>query len=532
MRAGRLAGLALLALLALASAGALSGAARAETGAPALDPDGVWRARGDWTVDAGEAVVNEARAIEAFGNVSISPGASLDFRNVSLRLVGAGLGGAGHVLTVNAGARLGLSNSTLLAEGALDQIEAFHALIEADACVLRFRHNASFGAAVDGFASQINLSGCLVETDADLAVRVRNGAGLSTADCDFLRADGEPADIFVGSPSSGRLDTTRFGALRTLGSPFVVGFATVRFFLTDRSGLPQAGRVNGTGPWGELFNVLTAPNETAAVRLKWFEYPAAPPELSPEARAQGALLTFTAAAAGVGANNSAARLDAHRVNLTVVLWGSIDLSVESFTVYGKSFDGPALRRAYYVELNGTQALLVRVANRGVGRSPPVRFNLTQTALATDSWAPRDSHFEGTLEVGALAPGESANFSLAFLPGPFGGFKDDSGPCFTSVSYTSGLTLSLVDNLSEDFAPWNNARSFTLVAFRVEGDPAGACTKPGTETLPYLVVAGAAAVATVAFITHRYSDHAVAKRAARAPPQRGGSGPKDGRPPLP
>lgn len=530
MRARRIAVLGILALLALASASALFGGARAETGAPALEPDGVWRARGDWVIEAGEAVAHEGRSIEAFGNVTVGAAGALTLRNVSLTLAGAG--GLGHIVTLNAGARLELSNTTVLAMGVRDRLDAFQAVIEGNACALRFAHNASFPVAVDGWGSQINLTGCLVESDAMAAVRVGNGGSLQATDCDFLNASGLPADIFVGAPSSARLDTTRFAALRTSGFPFVVGYSTVRFFLFDPAGGPRAGTVNGTGPWGEHFEVATAPNATAVVRLRAFEYPAAPAAVSPGERVPAAPLTFTALSAGVGANNSAARLDGHRVNLTVVLWGSVDLSVESFTVFAKGLDGPALRRAYFVELNETQALLLRVQNRGVRPSPPVRFNLTVTALAPDSWAGRENRFVRTVDVPALAPSESVDFSIPYVPGPFGGFKDDSGACFTSISYTSAVEVSLVDNVSDDFAPWNNRRAFTLVAFRVGGDPSGVCTKPGIDLLPYLIVAGGAAVVGVVFMTVRYSDHAVARRAARGPPRKDDGGPRGGKPPLP
>src|SRR5262245_39324828 len=46
----------LLFAIGLLALGAAAGVAAAETGAPALDPDGVWRARGNWTVEPSETV--------------------------------------------------------------------------------------------------------------------------------------------------------------------------------------------------------------------------------------------------------------------------------------------------------------------------------------------------------------------------------------------------------------------------------------------------------------------------------------------
>ena len=510
----RLAVFAALVLAALAGATALAGAARAETGAPALEPDGVWRARGDWTLEPADVVAHANRTIEVSGNLTVGPDAALTMDNVTLAFPAVATGP--RTLWLEPRARFEFKGSALLAEGPQDRIVADQAVLVAEACTMRLSQDASVASALEAIAAEIDLTGCQVESNAQFVIRVRGGT-LRAGDCDFLRADGTEADIAVEAPGSAVLDTTRWATLRTVGAPQVTGFATVRFFLLDSGGVPQAGNVNGTGPWGEHFTVFTAPNRTAAVRLKWFDYAAAPSEVTLASRTPSLPLTYTAVAPGVGANNSAAPLAAHRVNVTVALLGSFDLAVQSFTLFGKGLEGPPLRRAYYVEINDSQAVLLRVENRGVGRSPPVRFNLTLTALAPDSWAPLESRSLRAVEVPALAPGASANFSVDFLPGPFGGFKDDSGPCFTSVSYTSALGVSLVDNTSEDFALWNNARSFTVVAFEVSGDPTGACSKPGTDLLPYLALSGGAAVAAVAFMTHRFSDLEVARRAARVPP---------------
>ena len=509
----------------IAAAAAVAFAASGETGAPALEQDGVWRARGNWDVGDGDAVVHDGEAIEVLGNLTVHGNATLLLVNATLTVQDRTP--YSHAVRVTEGAFFELKNATLLVERAGDALVSDGGEFWGERCVLRFNGSSSAELALRAENGRLRFTDCQVQTDAHWALGAR-ASNVDVLDCDFVTLEGEPSDIRLGGSGRYLFDTTRFGTLDLEGPTSATFYSTVRFFLFSPEGAPVAGQVNGTGAYGEFFSVATTPGAPAAVRLRWREFLDSEGSYPPEARGSPGPVLVTAVNASVGGNSTAFWVAAHRTNLSVILDGPFDLGFLSFTVIGKTLEGPPLIRAYYIELDETVSPLIRIQNNGAFPSPQARIEVVRVALDPSSRQPEGGVWNETvLEVPSLARGESWNATFTFAVGTFGGEDTSTTPCTTSVSYTSSLRASLQGGAAGDFAPWNDAREFTVVAFKVEAVPGPTCPQGGTEMLPLLAGGAAAAVVGVGAITYWFAETRVARRAARKRPPDGEGPPPQG-----
>jgi hypothetical protein len=504
------------ALLALAAVALLGAAARAETGAPALELDGVWRARGDWTVDDGEVVVHAGERIEVFGNLTVEANASLQIVNSTV-FFGGGPPGP-RWLALREAAVLELSNATLDAAAPFTFTSVGGTLLASES-LLRLGGGSASGASIEASGGHTVLSAVQVRSGDPLALRAVGGA-LEAKDADFADLAGASADIVLDGGVHA-LDTTRFRTVIASTRPSVTVYATVRFFLEGPGGAPVAGRVNGTAAYGERFDIETAPDAPRAVRFTWFQDGAFEGNITEGSTRAPAPVAFTAANGTVGGNTTAAWIAHHRENITVVLDGPYDLAVAVLRIDGRTAQGPPLKRAYYIEIGEPFTVVVQVENQGAQRSPPATLVFMRTALDPGTWLPiGPGPATEPLDIPSLSPGQTWTGSLDLAADTFGGGDDSSTPCTHTRSFTSGVNARTVDPGGGDFAPWNDERALTVVAYDVTAVPGPECVAPND---PVLIAIGAGicvAIVAAVWVSYHYSDAQVARRAAsraRRPP---------------
>ncbi len=515
-------GVAILLLVAAVALCALALRTAAETGAPALEIDGVWRAHGDWTVSASEVVAHENESIEVAGNLTLEQGAELRLSNVTI--VFPSNANAGRSVRVGQDGNLSLNNVSFRAQNANDTIVVRGGRLVAQGSTLAFEGHAATPTSLRLENSHLELSDTTVVTDAALALEAR-ASRVDSLDSQLIHWTGAPSDILLAGPADYKLDTTKFGTLFVEDRPTVVLYSTVRFFLESTGGGQVQGRLNGTGVFGEFFFIDTGPNATASLRLKWLDLGNAEANLTAAERRSPGPVQFSAVSDGVGGNTTAVYLDSERVNVTVVLDGTFDLSVESPTVINGTLETLGLRRAYYVSVNETSVILVRVTNKGFAPSPATAVAVVRLALNGSSWRPEGERALATLEVPSLAPGASANFTVNLAPGTYGGFLDAGGTCTSSTSYASAVSVRIAQPGPGDFRPWDDSAESNVIAYDVHPVYGPGCPAPTANALPILAAGALAAVAAVALLTRFLSEGQVAKRAAqrekakRPPPSR-------------
>jgi hypothetical protein len=510
---GRLSGrrAAVFLFLATSALCALELQANAETGAPALEIDGVWRAHGDWTVNAGETVVHENESIEVAGNLTVEQGAELTLSNVTIVFPS----NANESRSVSVGAEAGfdLFNVSLRAQNANDAVVVHGGHLVALVSTLAFEGHARSTPSLWLENGRLLLNDTTVVTDSALAFEARD-TRVDTLDSQLVNGTGVPSDILIAGSSYHEFDTTKFGTLFVEDRPNVVFYSTVRFFLVSTGGEPAQGQVNGTGAFGEFFFLDTGPNATAALRLEWLSLEGAQANLTAAERRSPAPVRFTAVSDGVGGNTTQVFLGAERVNVTVVLDGTFDLSVDAPTVINATLETLGLRRAYYVGVNESSVILIRVTNKGFEASPATTVAIVRVALNGSSWRPESERALTSLEVPALAPGASVNFTVPITPGAYGGFLDAGGTCTSSTSYASAVSSRVQQPGPGDFRPWDDVAESNLIAYDVHPVYGPGCPAPTADALPFLAAGALGAVVAVAFISRFFSEAQVIKRHAR------------------
>jgi hypothetical protein len=495
----------LLFCAALAGASAI---AHAEVGPPTPEVDGVWRARGNWTVEAQDALVYENATVEVWGNLTIQSAAALTLSNITMRFPAQGEGPAR--ISVAPLGSLSLINVSLSFNGTTDTVD-LQGTLNGSRCDATFAAGPGTAASIRARHAAVSLTDCWVVTNASTALDA-NASTMHTVDCDFLRGDGSGADLKFAPPGSYVLDTTRFGALLAAESARVTLFATVRFALRRPEGAPTEGAVNGSGPGGELFGAQVNGSGTSqAVRLLWLDLNPAPARLDASARVAGAPIQFTAVGP-VGGNTSQAPLDGHRVNVTVVLDRAFDVAV-FLLMDGHTPQGPPLKQAFYLDLNSTATMRVRVRNEGPGASPPLNLTLTRFVLDPSSWAHLSSRPQPSLSVPALSKGQTADITFTASADDYGGKLERQTACFYSVSYSSAYRAVLDDPNDIDYGPWDDARESVVIAFAVRGNETEPCGTKGAIPLEWIAAGGAGAIAAVALLTHWASAAREERRAA-------------------
>jgi hypothetical protein len=483
----------------------------AETGAPALEFDGVWRAHGDWTVNGGDQVLHLNESVEVAGNLTVEGGAHLELANVSI--VFPANTNVSRAIRVEQDGLLLLRNVSLLARNSNDTVIVRGGEFVAQGSTLAFEGQAGKARSMWFENSVFGLNDSTVVTDAVLALEART-SDVEAMDSQLINWSGGASDILLGGPALYNLDTTKFGTLFVEDRPTVVLYSTVRFFLFDTSGGPAAGRVNGTGAFGELFFLDTAPNATASMRLTWLDLVGTQTNLTAGERRSAAPVQFTAVSEGVGGNTTTVNLDRERVNVTVVLDGTFDLAVEAPTVLNGTLETLGLRRAYYVSVNETSVVLVRVTNRGFAPSPATTIAVVRLALNGSSWRIEGERALVSLAVPPLDPGAVVNFTVPLTPGNYGGFLDAGGTCTSSTSYASAVSVRIEQPGPGDFRPWDDGAESNVIAYDVHPAYGPSCPTPTADALPFLAAGAIAAVTAVALITRFFSEGQVAKRAVK------------------
>ena len=505
----------LVLLLALAAAALSAGGASGETGAPALEQDGVWRAHGDWVIEPEEEVVHAGETVEVFGNVTVGQNASLSFVNSTFSF-GVATGGS-RLMAVNQGA-LSITNTTAIAEGGASW-SLDNAAVHATTCTLRFERSAGAAWSIRASAGTLKMGDCQLLSDAGLVLDASD-ALVQATDCDFARLDGTSANLQIAGKGVHELDTTRFGTLYAKDKPGVTLYVTVRFFLQSPQGVAVPGHVNGTGAYGEIFSLDNTANKTAAMRFTWLRETALATNIT-EGLDHGPLpLLFTASDPAAGGNTSSVWLTHHRENITVMLDGPFDLAVSTFIIQGRSLSGSTLKRAYYLHIGEDYTLFVQISNQGAAPSPPTRLSILRTSLDASSWTRGAAGPAVEFDVPSIAAGEVWGQAIPVHADTFGGRSTSVTPCSESAAYTSLYTGSLASPLDGDFAAWNNERQLTAIAYEVLPVEGQQCARQNDTMVAALGVGFAAAVGGAALLGYHFSETQVARRAARASKEKG------------
>ncbi len=513
------AGLAAL-LLMVAGAVMLATGARGETGAPALEQDGVWRAHGDWVIEPEEEVIHADETVEVFGNVTVGLNASLSFVNSTFRF-GVPTG-ASRLMAVNQGVLI-FTNTTAIAVGGAS-LSLDSAAMHATTCTLRFEGSAGAAASIRASAGTLKMGDCQILSDAGLALDAID-AGLQATDCDFARLNGTSANLQIAGSGVHELDTTRFATLFAKGKPWVALYVTVRFLLQSPQGVAVPGHVNGTGAYGEIFSLDTAPDHIAAMRFTWLREPELATNITEGLDHGPHPLMFAASHPSTGGNTSSVWLTHHRENITVPLEGPFDLAVTTFIIQGRSLSGPTLKRAYYLHIGEDYTLFVQISNQGAEASPPTRLSILRTSLEASSWTRGAAGPTVEMDVPSIAAGEVWGQGIPVHADTFGGRSTSVTACSESAAYTSLYTGSLAAALDGDFAAWNNERQLTAIAYDVVPVEGQQCARQNDTMVAALGVGFAAAVGGAAVIGFQFSEKQVARRAARAA-QRKAEAPKE------
>lgn len=485
-------------------------AARAETGAPALELDGVWRARGDWVIDEAELIVHDGERVEVFGNLTVGTNATLSLLNGSLVFMDTQ--GQPRWLRVLPGALLRVSNESVTAHGAFNaSIDG--AVFDGTQCAVRFTGSAGAAVSLTVQDGAFLAEDCQFYSDAARVLEA-SISQVQTVDCDFVTLAGDGAPFMIEGPGLHVIDTTRFGNLTLEGGAGALLYATVRFFLETPGGAPAAGHVNGTSPFDETFSMDTSPGAPAAVRLTWFVGTTGQ-TISEGASQAVHAVEFTAFNATVGGNSTTVRVSHHRENFTVVLDGPYDIGVDAFRVVDHTFEGPPLKRAYYLQMGENATLSVTVANNGAAASSPAMLVVARAPLNPSTWAPTgEASPIGSVLVPALAPGERWTWNLSISADAFGGVHNSTTPCTQTASYTAGYRALFVPADAGDFASWDNEREFTAMTYKVEERPETKCVDENSSVLPLIAAGGIGAVAAAVALAYWFSEAQVTKRATR------------------
>lgn len=489
---------------------ALAPSAGAERDAPTAGGDGVWHAGPGWAVEAAEDLTYDGLEIEAAGNLTLEPGSSLRLSDTTVTFGG---NGTRLQVLVGLGATLHLSNATLHATAENFTVVAQTGTIECIDSTLLIDGTGDGDAAVQVRDGNLTATSCTLQSGAPVGLHAERST-LRTEASAVLALDRAPSPVRIQGHGDYELDGTTFGTLLAGGGASVTLYARVTFHLTDPSGSPVAGRVNGSTTGPRFFFSPTDSGGTAGpLRLFWMRLDPAPEQLLPGDRTSSPVLA-TGVAPGVGGNTTSFVIDSAVVDVTLPLVIPFDLGLMPPAVAGgaPSDSGP---RSFFVELGTGHEVSVRVRNGQGQTGAPLQLRVEQFEADPDSWALHTASREvARLDVPALEPGESAVLSFGHDFGPWGTHVESSGPCYRTDRYFSVLVFTLEVDASQDYGPWNDSVSVGVVAFHVEGDPELGCTNSPNTGAQIIAVAASGAIGGAVFLGYYFSSERVAKRAAR------------------